>query len=171
MCPILAGFSPQADAEVVGASDAATVPGSGCGGWVHAAQAPQAYGFMRRWTQADRDRAFVDDRESTTVLEADALFELLSRHRAMLAGKRVRVQVDNASLVWGVQGLYSAKPAVMKAIERIASICCIEHIILRICFVSGSAFNRIADCCSHMDALQAQALCQADLHVPLLFPR
>jgi hypothetical protein len=166
-CPILADFSPHTAPEICGGSDAATTEGDGCGGWLLVKGEQKARGFMRAWRAEDRARAFIADRESTTVLEADALFELLTHFQALVAGRRVQIQVDNSSLVWALQGLYSDKTAVMAAIERIALLCSKLHILLRVRWVNGTLFNRIADALSHLDATQAEEACLASLGVPL----
>ena len=168
-CPKVADFSPQAGAEVLGASDAATDAKAGGGGWLLPVHTTSAVGYMRAWTQSERDRAKVDVRESTTVLEAEALYELLHRGKELIRGKRVEIHLDNAAVVWAVQGLYSARPVVMGVIERIAKLCCRWHVVLRVRHVVGKLFNTIADCLSHMDAVQAKVICRDVLGVNLSF--
>jgi hypothetical protein len=169
-CPIVAEFSPQEEAEVLGASDAATAVGAGGGGWILPAGARVAVGYMHAWSQAERDRSVVDLRESTTVLEAEALYGLLYRGKRFVQGKRVQIHLDNAGVVWAVQGLYSSRPAVMQVIEKIAKLCCRWHIVLRVCFIVGTLFNRVADCLSHMDFPQARTACQEEMGVDLQLP-
>ena len=104
------------------------------------------------------------------MLEAEALYGLLCRGKDLIRGKRVQIHLDNAGVVWAIQGLYSSRPAVMCVIEKIAKLCCRWHVVLRVCFVVGKLFNRIADSLSHMDAAQAKVACRDEMGVDLLFP-
>ena len=126
--------------------------------------------FFHQWNKDERRRAFTDTRESTTVFEAEALYMLLCRGEHMVTGRRVAVQVDNASVVWALQALYSSRPAVMLVVEKIAKLCCRWHIVLRVRFVVGKLFNQIADCLSHNDLRQAIVRCQEEQGATLSFP-
>ena len=67
--------------------------------WLRVVGSSVSAGFFEPWTEAERKEAFIDDRESTTVLEGEALFRLLVKGRELISNRRVAVQVDNASLV------------------------------------------------------------------------
>jgi hypothetical protein len=170
MCPIVADFSPQMDAEVYGASDAATQQGDGGGGWLLPAGSDTAFGYFHRWSAEERRIATVESRESTTVLEAEALYRLLCRGQELITGCRVAVQVDNASLVFALQALYSPRPAVQIVVEKIARLCCRWNVVLRVRFVVGVLFNQVADCLSHNDIRQAIVRCREEFGVHLSFP-
>jgi hypothetical protein len=169
-CPIVADFSPQSGAEVYGASDAATDADDGGGGWLRAADTDCAFGYFHRWSTEERQTALVDERESTTVLEGEALFILLHKGRDLVSGCRVEICVDNGSLVLALQALYSPRPAVQTVVIKIATLCCRWHIVLRVRFVVGTLFNQVADCLSHRDFRQAVVRCREVYGTSLSFP-
>ena len=107
-------------------------------------------------------------RESTAYLEALAVVELLQAFGAEMAGSRVQLELDNASVVSAIEQLYTPTVALLRIVVQVANLCCRHHITLRVRWVLGVVFNRIADSLSHNQVAQARELCQEEFGIPLL---
>ena len=65
-CPIIESFTPTSTWQVLGRVDACTT--WGCGGWAFVRGGANASAANHEWTQEERTRSFVKDRESTGVM-------------------------------------------------------------------------------------------------------
>ena len=75
-CPVFLDFGPMATAEVLWRYDASTEWGMGAFSWHVGSDV--AYYILHEWTTDERRLAFVDTRESTTILEAMASIRCVS---------------------------------------------------------------------------------------------
>lgn len=167
LCPIVAGFSPVCRYDFLARTDASTEWGGG--GWFLPARvATSVRAFQVQWSQRVRGQAFVRHRESTAYLEALAVVELLQAFGAEMAGSRVQLELDNASVVSAIEQLYTPTVALLRIVVQVANLCCRHHITLRVRWVLGVVFNRIADSLSHNQVAQARELCQEEFGIPLL---
>ena len=166
LCPIVAAFSPVCRYEFLARTDASTEWGGG--GWfLPARSATSVRAFQVQWSKGVRSQAFVKCRESTAYLEALAVVELFQVFGAEMAGCRVQLELDNASVVSAIEQLYTPTVALLRVVVKVADLCCEHHITLRVRWVLGAVFNMVADCLSHNQVAQARTLCLEEFKLPL----
>jgi hypothetical protein len=151
--------------EALGRFDASTE--WGCGGWLWIRGAKSALAFMHKWTPAEREKAVVVSRESTTVLEAMAMEMWMRAFGALCKGLRVLVEGDNENVARAVARAYSSRPLVMACIHGICDSAARHSICLRSRVVLGDVFNKIADHLSHHRWEEALCVAREELGVPL----
>jgi hypothetical protein len=154
-CPIRADFNPTATYQSLGRGDASTKWGYGA--WLYDGTRLQY--VMRAWTDAERKRAKVLERESTGVLELWAMELWLRAFGPQMQGQRVHFDTDSGPACLAVGSAYSPRPRMVEAVMAIQELCVQFHIILRVRHVIGDVFNIIADHLSHDRLRDAQ--CQA----------
>lgn len=160
-CPIYMGFGARASWQVLGQVDAST--DFGCGGFamfteIDGVQSRDYTMFSHGWSQAERESAMIDVRESTGILELRGTLLWLATFGSMCAGRRVEIQMDNASAVLGLESGFSDKPKMMELIRSCRRICIDNHINLRVRHILGIHFNGVADALSHDRVKEAVCL-------------
>jgi hypothetical protein len=111
-CPVFLGHGPMGPPEVLWRVDASTEWGMGAMMWVIGTN--QGYYITHKWTQKEREEAFVTLRASTGVLEAMGAARCAKAFSVLSAGKRVLMEMDNDSVFKAIQKCYSGKPHIMK---------------------------------------------------------
>jgi hypothetical protein len=109
---------------------------------------------------AEEDAALM--RESTAVFESMGLLATLKMFAHECDGKRVQIEIDNATVVRALEGMYSPTPSVMAVVLEIGVFCCKHNITIRTRWILGRVFNNVADRLSHDSVLQATAACLKD---------
>lgn len=166
-CPIFEGFSPHATWQALGRADACT--DWGCGGVL---LCPDGRGglmmraFLHKWTAAERERAFVTERESTGILEMEGALRWLSLFASELTGLRVQLELDNASAVLALDSCYSQNSKMMGIVRKFRETMCSHHICLRTRFIL-SEINAIADALSHGRLEEARWFARRDFGLEL----
>ena len=105
--------------------------------------------FTHKWTEAERKRAWVQTRMSTTTLEALGMEMWMRVFARRCAGMRVLIEGDNENVARAVARSYSKKREVMLCVHGVCQSAARHSICLRSRAILGSRFNRIADCLSH----------------------
>jgi hypothetical protein len=100
-------------------------------------------------------------RESTAVFEGKAVLKMLQIFVHVCAGKRVQIEIDNATVVRALEAMYSPTPSVMAVVLEIGVFCCRHNMTVRTRWITGKLFNRVADRLSHDCVLQAETECRA----------
>lgn len=155
-CPIFLGFTPVSTWEVLGQCDASTE--WGCGGVLYDGE-QTLLGFAREWTEDERRRAFVSDRESTGVLELLGAAEWMSKFGSFCEGKRVQLEMDNVSAVHALVKLFSPKPEMMVSVRRVRALMVSLNACVRVLHVRAR-FNALADLLSHNRLGDARCLAE-----------
>ena len=170
-CPVFLDFGPKASWEAVGRVDAST--DWGCGGWLWIRGQPQAWAFKHKWSKVERERSMRGPdgtrllRESTTVLEAMAHERWMRVFARMCAGLRVLLEGDNRNVTRAIHRAYSTRPAVMACVHGVCESAARHSVCLRVRWVLGILFNRIADLLSHDRWDQACGAALEEVGVPL----
>jgi hypothetical protein len=148
-CPITSGFSPAAPAERHGWVDAATTKGHGVGGVYWNAATRTLYGFMRPWSDDERERAMCIQRESTGVLEALAILAWIEVFGHLCELRRTLLRTDNEAAMLAYWKAFSTSAPMMNALRAARLAVGHLHMRLRVVQVTGKAFNLISDLLSH----------------------
>lgn len=151
--PVTLGFSPVSTWQVLGQSDACTE--WGCGGVFFDGNVLD--GYARPWTESERSWAFVAERESTGVLELLGALEWFGRFGCRCRGRRVQLEMDNASAVLALTRLFSPRPAMLEVVRAVREEMFQMGGCVRVVHVLGR-FIRIADSLSHNQVDQAVCL-------------
>jgi len=117
----------------------------------------QVIGFFHKWSDTERDGAFVKMRESTghlEVLGAKLWFQAFGSH---CRAKRLLLFMDNGAAVQGLQAAYSKTASMNPLIAAARRISAEYHITLRTRFARGE-LNEIADHLSHLRIAEARCL-------------
>ena len=187
-CPIVAEFTPQSGCQVLLRSDASTDWGWGGMVWLSpfqplANEAQVIHGAKGQWSDVERAQAIALIpalggaieatnaavsgatklllRESTAVFEAKAVLKMLQKFVHVCAGKRVQIEIDNATVVRALEAMYSPTPSVMAAVLEIGVFCCKNNMTVRTRWIMGKLFNQVADRLSHDCVSQAETECRA----------
>jgi hypothetical protein len=160
--PIVQGFGPTAMWDSLGRCDASP---TGCGGFLVDATSLRA--FMHKWTQAEKDRAKVNECMSTTVLELMGAIHWASNFGPLTGASRVQLEMDCLPAVVDIQKAYSEKVAVMGCVSEFRLACARANMHLRTRHVLGEVYNRIADALSRDNLGQACRDAQEEFGLPL----
>ena len=163
-CSLFAGFSPTAHWEVLIRVDASTEFGTG--GFC----LPSRECTIHAWSADERAQALGHSdapiRESTTFFELLGILRILKLFAPHFRGKRVQIECDNEAAIRDLTSCFSGKPLCMSIIAQIRDICACFSLIPRFEHILAP-FNCIADYLSHDLFLQADEMCQLELHTPL----
>ena len=135
-CTVFLDFGPMAGPDVLWRLDASTDWGMGAFMWILGE--PEGFYILHEWTQAERDSAFVVERESTGIFEAMAAVRCAVAFAELSSGKRVLMETDNESLSRGVARGYSKNHAMMKLIRRVCKFAAKAQVHLRAAHIKGS---------------------------------
>jgi hypothetical protein len=157
--PIRLQFGPVASWEVLARIDASTDWG---GGGIMVSRGAQSIPwFSCVWSpdviaKAKRSR----QRESTGFLEFRALTRWMEIFGEACSGKRVLIESDNSSVVYGIERAYSDKPDSMQEIVVFRKLCLRYRLVVRVRHIVGVVYNSVADALSHnrIDDARAKAL-------------
>lgn len=163
-CPIVQHFGPTASWSILGRVDSSTE--WGCGGIFF--DGSRLVGFLHKWDFDDDERAFVAERKSTGVLEAQGAFLWLSRFGSRCKGLRVLLELDNSSAVLAMDKGYSPTLHMMHFVSAARKVAIDCHIVLRVRHIVGRIFNQIADALSHNNVGKARCLALQQFGLPLL---
>ena len=163
-CPIRLRFGPTSAWQGLGRVDASTQ--WGCGGFLFLHG--KLIGFLHKWTQEDRDRSFVVQRESTGALELLGAIHWARRFASRCKALRLLLEMDNESSTIGLQAGYSENQTLMDLIGRCRIRFARNHVVLRVNHVKGDRFNLIADHLSHGRVSQAKAQAWKEFGSPLV---
>lgn len=160
------GFGPMACEEVLGRVDAATAAGHGCGGVLFDKGRGVLKGFVHKWTEEERNRAMVVQRESTGVLEAMGAAWWFKKFGDEVKGKRLLLELDSEPVVLALEKGYSPKKEMMAGVEGTLGVSIELEVVLRVRWIAGQ-LNEVADCLSHGRIEQARWLAWQEFGVEL----
>jgi hypothetical protein len=120
------------------------------------------------WSTEIEKKAFVKERQSTGVLECWGAAYSLEKFALACQSKRVEVRMDNSASAQAIESGFSRRPEMMTPIRRIRRLCATHNIHLRVRFVRGDLFNKIADALSHNLIGEAQCHAARELGLQLL---
>jgi len=155
-CPIVGGFGPTRSWELLGRCDAST--DWGAGGFLF--DGSHVWLFARPWSDGDRGKAFVSNRESTGVFELMGASIWADLFACRCAGRRLLLELDSACAVQALARAYSPRTAMLSHIRRIRELAVEFCFCPRFSFILG-VLNIIADNLSH--GLVQEAVCAAEL--------
>ena len=124
-------------------------------------------GFSHVWTAAERERAFVRDRESTGALEAMGAKMWFDKFGERARGKRLLLELDSEPVVLALAKGYSPSPAMMACVEGVLMSSVELRVILRVRWISG-VLNAVADRLSHGRIQEAKWMAQDAFGLDLL---
>ena len=134
--------------EVLGRVDAATEDGHGCGGLMWVPTEGKLLGFVHVWTEEERERAYVVDRESTGVLESYGAMKWFEVFGERVRGRRVLLEMDSEPVVKALEKGYSPKVEMMMCVEGVLCRSVNLEVVLRVRWIAG-VLNAVADRLSH----------------------
>jgi hypothetical protein len=107
------------------------------------------------WTKAEKDRAWVVDTWSTTILELMGAVRWANVFGMCVGTSRVQLEMDCEPAVVDIQKAFSAIPAVLDCVTEFRLACARVNMYLRTRHVNGAVFNKIADALSRDNLGQA----------------
>ena len=134
-CPVFLDFGPSAAPEVTWKVDASTEWGVGAVMWV--VGSTTAHYVAHKWTAADRRRAFVQDRESTGVMEAFGAAMCAAAFAPMCRGKRVLMGTDNEAVARALRRAYTRTPAMADHVQSACTAVARAGVCLRVAHIKG----------------------------------
>jgi hypothetical protein len=147
--PVVLGFSPSSQWEVLIRTDAST--DFGAGGFSF----PLGHAFIHEWSATEREAASRHLRESSTFFELLAILIALRLWGPSLRQRRVQFESDSEPAVMALSKCYSPEPGCQGLIHEICLASSLYHISPRWEHIL-SPYNSIADALSHDSFPQAQ---------------
>ena len=130
----------------------------GCGGFIYIASSKKLFYFSHAWSQEDRRKAFVMERESTGSMELHGSKLWFDHFGFYCRDMRLLLEMDNKESARSLEAGYSKCIRLYPHIRAIRSMCARYHINLRVRHIMGRSLNLIADHLSHDRIKEAQCL-------------
>ena len=159
--PVFQGFSPACSWQSLVRTDASS--SFGCGGFI----LPMSLCFSHSWSQIEREVAFVDVFQSSTLIELLGIEYALTNFGHLMRGQRVQFELDSEVGHRDLIRSFSPKPLILGCVHRIRTLCSSLSIIPRFEHIKR-IFNPIADLLATGNTSQAISLGREQLSVDLL---
>ena len=135
-CQVYLDFGPMAAPQVLWRLDASTE--WGCGAFMWPIGEASGFYILHEWTGAERDEAFVVERESTGVLEAMAAVRCAKAFAKLCAGMRVLMEMDNEALAHGIRKYYSKYEPMNNLIRGVCELATVARVNILAAHIKGT---------------------------------
>jgi hypothetical protein len=166
-CEVYLDFGPTVSWQKLGRCDAST--DWGCGGFYLDDRV--LLGFAHKWSQNERDLAFVKECESTGVFEVLGPVHWFSFFDQFCGSMRVQLELDSTAAVTSLEAGWSKTSPMQALVRLVRERCFVNAIHLRSRHIKGAIFNKIADHLSHNRISGAQCCAREELGIELVMQR
>jgi hypothetical protein len=138
-CQVYLDFGPMAAPQVLWRLDASTE--WGCGAFMWPIGEASGFYILHEWTGAERDEAFVVERESTGVFEAMAAVRCAKAFAKLCNGMRVLMEMDNEALAHGIRKYYSKHERMNNLIRGVCESAAVARVNILPAHIKGARPN------------------------------